>query len=331
MAEPDAQAAAEDHPLGVEQVDGGGDARPEGLDGPVDDLVRELVAALERSRPHAARQARPLMLLHQLEEVGLAALLDQPLCVEFHGGAPGVGLHAAAPPAGAARPAHLHDHVADLTGPPASRPRLAREDQPAADTRAPEDAEQGAVEAAGSELELGERRHLDVVAEPHLGTELRAERVGERVAAFPAGQVAGADHVAVLDRPGRADPYAGELRRFELGRLGCIAHRRRQLPGDVLGAAAGRRGPAGRAEHGALLIDDDCLDLGPAEVDPAVGGHARLIMADGVGASPEARPPRPLWLSAASGRVSRRSSACASPSAQAAPRSWRRAVPTGRR
>src|SRR5207248_5855687 len=102
-------------------------------------------------------------------EIGLAPLLDELLRVEFHGGAPGIRLHAAPPPARAARAADLHDHVADLAGSPAPGPRLTREDQTASHAGSPEDAEQRAVEPPGSQLELGERRNLDVVAEPYLG------------------------------------------------------------------------------------------------------------------------------------------------------------------
>ena len=74
VAEPHAEAPADDHALDVDQVLGRGDTRPERDHGAVDQVVGELVAALERARPDAARQAGAPVLLHQLEEVCLAPL-----------------------------------------------------------------------------------------------------------------------------------------------------------------------------------------------------------------------------------------------------------------
>ncbi len=77
MAEADPQTAADDHPLDVEQVDRRGDARAERARRHGRSAARaSLSLALERTRPDATRQARPAVLLHQLEEIGLAPLLD---------------------------------------------------------------------------------------------------------------------------------------------------------------------------------------------------------------------------------------------------------------
>src|ERR1035437_2894845 len=102
VAEPHAEPAADDHALDVEQVHGRGHARAERDHGAVDDLVGELVVLVESAGPHAARQARAIVLLHQLEEVCLAPLLDEPAGMLFHRRAARVGLHAATAAARAA-------------------------------------------------------------------------------------------------------------------------------------------------------------------------------------------------------------------------------------
>ena len=58
LAEADAEAAADDHRFGVEQVDRRGDAGAERLDRAVDQLLGEVVAVVERPLPDSACQAR---------------------------------------------------------------------------------------------------------------------------------------------------------------------------------------------------------------------------------------------------------------------------------
>ncbi len=116
----------------------------------------------------AARQPRAPALLHQLEQVGPAALLDLSLRARASIEArPGVRLDASAAAARAQRAVDLDHHVADLAGAAAPEPRLPVEDQPAADAGAPEHAEQRPVWLAGAELELGVGRDLHVVADVH--------------------------------------------------------------------------------------------------------------------------------------------------------------------
>ena len=95
----------------------------------------------------------------------------------------------------------------------APEPGLAVDDQAAADPGAPEDADQGRELAPGAELELGFGRDLDVVADPHLGAELALQRLGEREAALPAGQVLGRgdDAGLLVGVAGRADPDPGQV------------------------------------------------------------------------------------------------------------------------
>ena len=139
----------------------------------VDQPRRELVAAPQRAVPDAARQPGAAALLHDLEEVGLLALLVRLARPALHRRAAGVGLHAPEPPAAAALAADAHDDVADLARRAAAGPRPAVEHDPAADAGAPEHAEQRPVGPAGAERELGVGGDLDVVAE----VRARAERL----------------------------------------------------------------------------------------------------------------------------------------------------------
>src|SRR3954466_5768579 len=120
LAEPDAEPAADHHGLGIEQVHGGGDAVAERLYGLLEQLLRHLVAALQRALPDAAGQPVAPALLHDLEQVRLLALLDAATGARLHRAAAGVGLHAAAAAARAAGAVHLDAHVADLRRGPAT-------------------------------------------------------------------------------------------------------------------------------------------------------------------------------------------------------------------
>src|SRR6202012_609209 len=157
----------------------------------VDQLDRELVAVVDRAVPDAAGQPRFVVLLHQLEEVGLLAVLLTAARLRFHRRAARVGLHAAAPAARAFGAAAFDHHVADLPGRAAAEPGLAAEDQAAADAGPPEDADQAVEALAGAERVLGFGRHLDVVADPDFRPQVFFERLAEREGAFPARQVAG--------------------------------------------------------------------------------------------------------------------------------------------
>ena len=244
----------------------------------------EVVVGVDRALPDAAGQARFAVLLHQLEEVGLVALLVLAARLGFHRRAARVGLHAALAPAGALGAAALDDHVADLPGGAAAQPRLAVEDEAAADAGAPEDADQALELAPGAEVELGLGRDLDVVADPDLGPQRLLQSLRQREAALPAGQVAGAgdDAGLLVGVAGGADPDALQRRGLDPGLLGRLAQRRRHLVGDVLRAAAGRRRPPRFAADLAAGVDDRRLDLRPAQVDAAAQfSHARSLCADG--------------------------------------------------
>ena len=167
LAEPDAEPAADHDRLGVEQVDRGGDAGAERLDGVLEQLERHLVVAGQRALPDAGGEPVAAALLHDLEQDGLLLLLDAPARAGLHRAAAGVGLHAAAAAAAALGAVDADDHVADLAGGLAADPRLAVEDQAAADAGAPEHAEQRVVLARGADLELGVGGEVDVVAERH--------------------------------------------------------------------------------------------------------------------------------------------------------------------
>ena len=91
--------------------------------------------------------------------------------------------------------------------------------------------------------------------------------------AVPAGKVLGArdDAGLLVGVAGRPDPDAGQLRRIDAALLGGLPQARRHLGGDVLGPALGRRRAPRLAEHLVARVDDDGLDLRPAEVDAAAG------------------------------------------------------------
>src|SRR5262249_22667283 len=103
---------------------------------------------LQRACPDAAREHRAAAPLHDLEELGVGAVSVQLARPPLQRLAPGVGLEAPVAAAGALRAVLLHDHVADLAGRSAAGPRLALQDQAAADARATEHAEERRVAAA---------------------------------------------------------------------------------------------------------------------------------------------------------------------------------------
>ena len=152
-------------------------------------------------------------LLHDVEELGLVALLDLAASLDLHRPAPGVGLHAAVAAARAAGAAHLHHDVPDLGGGAAADPRLPAEDDPAAHAGAPPDAQQRAVAAPRAERELAVDRHLHVVPERDRAAQPLRQRQRERERLLPVGQVprAGHDPGLGVHRAGRADAHAREL------------------------------------------------------------------------------------------------------------------------
>ena len=226
------------------------DPRAERPDGAIEHLDRELVAVLERARPDAARQARAVVLLHQLEQVGLAALLLVQLAhVRFHRRPPGIRLHAAAPPARAARAVDLDDHVPDLAGAAAPGPRLAVEDQPAAHAGPPEDA-RAASRTAAPRPSLNS---ASVATCTSLPTATRAaERACERRA--PSGNVPSQPGrlraLVTLPSsivPGEPTPTPGQRRRLDLRAPGRVPQRRLHLRRHVRRAALRRRRRAARS------------------------------------------------------------------------------------
>ena len=136
------------------------------------------------------------------------------------------------------------------------------------------------VGTAGSELELGLGRHLNVVADLDRGAELLCEPGPELERARPsrAGSLPGKrSRCARSTSPGEPTPTAARALGLEVRRLRRLPHRLRHLLGDVLGATAGGRRPACLPEHLPPAVDDDGLDLGAAEVDAAPGDHALML------------------------------------------------------
>ena len=119
-----------------------------------------------------------------------------------------------APPAPAARAADPDDHVADLAGAAAPEPRLAVEDQAAADARCPRTRRAASLYGSpGAELELGVGGDLDVVADEHRRSELARQRRAELEAARPnPGRLRACEIVPgfrVDNRPGEPTPTPG--------------------------------------------------------------------------------------------------------------------------
>src|SRR3954447_16249033 len=127
------EPATDDHRLGIDQVDRRGDTGTERLHRSVYEPRRQVVAVLQRSLPDPAGEPVATVLLHELEEIRLGALLDLLARLDLHRHAAGVGLHAALAAASAPRTALLDDHVTDFRSCAPSEPRLTVEDQPAAD------------------------------------------------------------------------------------------------------------------------------------------------------------------------------------------------------
>ena len=135
--------------------------------------------------------------------------------------------------------------------PPRPAPRLAVEDQPAADAGPPEDPEQRAERPARAELELGHGRDLDVVAERHRQPSSPFSVSAEREGAFPAGQVARARDRAALDdarASRRRRPRARRARRRPPAAASRSAVRHR-APRRPRGRPRSASGAASRAEH----------------------------------------------------------------------------------
>ncbi len=282
LSQPGAEPAADDHRLDVEQVDRRGDPGAECPDGAVDQLRRQRVLGLQSPLPDPAGQPVVLVLLHDLEQVGLAAVLVLGSRLGLHRRPARIGLDASAPPAGALRAALLDHHVSDLAGTAAPQPRLAVEDQPAADPGAPEDSDERLVGTSGAELELGLGCHLHVVADLDRGAELLCEPRPE----------------LERRRPSRAGSVPGKRSRCARSRRRASRHRRRpgrwsrgsppRAASRIASAicSATSEGPplvgVGRRacpEHLPPAVDDDGLDLGAAEVDAAAGNHALMLLA----------------------------------------------------
>ena len=187
-----------------------------------------------------------------LNSDGLLALVDALARAGLHRAAAGVGLHAAAAAARALGAVEADDHVADLARGLAAHPRLAVEDQAAADARAPEDAEQARVLAGGADLELGVGGEVDVVAErDRRAAELLLERLAQVERARPLGEVHGAGDGAlvVVHAAGRADADAGEVGDAQARLLQRLLEHGGHARRDRLRAALERRLVAFRAEH----------------------------------------------------------------------------------
>ena len=237
-AEPLAEAAADDDRLHVEQCHGRADPDPERLHRAQDQLLRNLVARLQRAQPDPAREPVAPPLLHQLEQHRRTLLgeLARPL---LERPAARIRLDATLETAVAAAAAGLRADVADLAGRAAARELPAVHHDAAADARAPEDAEERVEPATGAEAVLGLDRDVDVVSDPDGPAELLGERRPERERRVPALDVRHLEHAARLgvDRARSADADA---------RRAPSARRRRRRAPRAAPRRARRRPPRAR-------------------------------------------------------------------------------------
>ena len=238
---------------------------------------------VDRALPDAAGQARFLVLLHQLEEVGLDPLFVLAACLGFHRRAARVGLHAALAPAGALGAAALDDHVADLAGGAAAEPGLAVEDEAAADPGSPEDADQALELAPGAEVELGLGRDLDVVADPHLGPQRFFSVSPSGKLPSQPGRFLAPETTPVFSSasPGEPTPTPSSASRLDAGCRGRFAQRLGHRSATSAGPPSVGVGCRDFAEDLAVGVDDRGLDLGPAEVDAAAQSPCPRPVADG--------------------------------------------------
>ena len=225
-------------------------------------IARSISFSARSSPWSSARSQMPLVsrgfscLSISLKRSVLCALFVLAARLGFHRRAPGVGLHAALAPAGALGAAALDDHVADLAGGAAAEPRLAVEDQAAADAGAPEDAEQGRELArrrrAGTRLRSRPGRRCR--CGPRSRGRLASVRASGKLPSQPGRfRAAGDDAGLLVGVAGRADPDPARSAGSTLGGGGRLAQRgrhrrRRRRRGRRWSASGGvlRRAPCRR-------------------------------------------------------------------------------------
>ena len=131
-------------------------------------------------------------MLHDLDEVGLLALLALLAHPSLHIAAAGVSLNAAAVAAAALRATQLDHHVAKFACVTAAIPLAAVEDQTATNAGSPPDAEQRVVGSPCPELVLSVDCHADVVAKPNREVSKALRKHATKWEGFdPVRQVAG--------------------------------------------------------------------------------------------------------------------------------------------
>ena len=221
------------------------------------------------------RLAPPLT--HDLEQLRLATAVGEHARPLLHRPPAGVGLHAAAASARAARAVALDDHVTDLARRAAAAPRLALEHQPAADAGAPEHAEQrrgGRPAPSANSAWVATSTSLPRSPPAHPSASDR-RRQGERPS--QSGRLlAWATSPPRLDLARRSDPDAGQPRRLDSAAAAAsrsasaIASTTSCGPPSPVSDGARIRAPCDRR-------DDHRLDLGPTEIDPAVERHRGII------------------------------------------------------
>src|SRR5262249_51691740 len=273
-AEASSEAAAQDDAIDVKEVDDGGTRRGDGVVRVVDEFERERVVLLEGAFPDAAREAIPVRLAHEVEQLRSLSAFVERARAGLHCRSARVRLRAATAAAGTDTPTELHHGVSQLAGCPVAFPPPTSGHGRAAEAGSPPDGKKGREVAAGAELELRLRGNCDVVSHPHPGPHAPNKFLGEGVRIGPAArQVRVESHRArgSVDNARRSDSDSCQLIDAHGCRVGGVLNSSSKCSTPRRCAALGRCLPARTAKDLTLPLDYQGIDLRSAKVDP--GAH----------------------------------------------------------
>jgi hypothetical protein len=142
---------------------------------------------------------------------------------------------------------------------------------------APPQPEERSERPACTENGLAFDRRADVVPDPDGQAEPARQCLGKRERLNPVWEIAcvGDGAVRLVDDPRRADPDTRQRARLDSGPLRRLLQCFCDRSGDIRRATVPRRRPASLAGDRVVVVGDDRLDLGAAEVDAA--SHGRFL------------------------------------------------------
>ena len=148
--------------------------------------------------PDTAGEIGFLLLLHNLEQTRLCAVVDHLACLALHRCAPGVRLHAAASATSAHRSIGFDNYVPDFAGSAAALPELSVDDNSATNSGAAEDSQHRRVVATRTELILCDNSNLYVIGKDHRCAKRLPHWLYDLHAPEPIGQIGCAAESASL-------------------------------------------------------------------------------------------------------------------------------------